>query len=129
MLKITPVVLFLAILLIQNPLKAQQKVSLFIETPCQATELPDEIYLPDNNPFTINPNPNQGDFILEFDDVLIKERAEISIYNIQGSIIWQNSVDDPGSQYPVHLKNAKSGLYLVTVRQGESLSREKLIVF
>lgn len=129
MIKTSPIVLIMAILLIQNPLKAQQKTSLFIETPCQATELPEEILAPDSDPFKILPNPNKGEFLLEFHDVQIRERAEITICNMQGSIIWQNSYAYLDSQYPVHLNDAKSGLYVVTIRRGESFSREKLIVF
>lgn len=124
-----PFMLFLTILVLHNPVKAQQSISLFIDTPCQISNQTEPIKLPDIDLFEIFPNPNQGDFTVKFIDTQLNERAEISIYDSRGKLIWLNCLEVTESQHPVHLSGISSGLYVVSINCGQLISREKLIIY
>lgn len=127
--KFLPMMLVLVILASLNPIVAQQVVRLSIETPCQVTSTPEHPALPDIDLFDIYPNPNQGDFAVKFDHVLLNEQLEISIYDSYGNLILLQTLKVTETQYPFHLQDIAGGLYVVSIQSGPLSSRKKLIIF
>jgi hypothetical protein len=77
----------------------------------------------------IIPNPNSGHFNLlpSFD---ISGKVEIEVFTSDGKcILTQNIKDHPqGAPLSLSLSGISAGLYYISVRKGENISREKLMI-
>lgn len=73
----------------------------------------------------IYPNPNDGNFILEYSNM--EMGAEINVYNAQGSIVYRSNVSEPELQQ-ISLPGLLKGLYFVNILDGKSQVTKKMVV-
>lgn len=79
----------------------------------------------------IIPNPNTGEFILEFDE-LTAEVITISITDLLGRVVYTEQVNNPSSgkvQLLIDISGLGSGIYSCSVKEGEQqVAVHKIIV-
>lgn len=76
----------------------------------------------------IKPNPNHGNFILEFGQKLM-EGGEVDIYSVVGKRIFRKLVAHPGeSSIQVKIPGMVPGLYLVKIRTKDGSYEKKILV-
>lgn len=73
--------------------------------------------------FRMYPNPNAGNFILEFND--LKEPAELRITDINGRVVHVEKIDD---RYTTVTAELAPGVYLLTIDSGNQYFKKKLII-
>jgi len=77
----------------------------------------------------IYPNPTQGNLVVEiksFEHVeSFDEKILFSLYDVSGRLIKQ--VDGESGTTTIDLHTEKDGLYLLVVKQGDNISRWKII--
>lgn len=81
------------------------------------------------NSFAIYPNPNNGEFAIEF-DVAEKENSFIEIKNVLGQTVKtiNNNVFVKGiNKTEIDVREFSSGLYFVQLQYGNRIIREKII--
>jgi hypothetical protein len=78
--------------------------------------------------FAIFPNPNNGEFTVKLNSNS-GNAINISVYDIRGRKIFNSSYDN-GSDFhqTVKLNNVQSGLYLVTIKDGDRNITRKIVV-
>ncbi len=75
--------------------------------------------------FAVYPNPSTGDVHIVLDEDQIG--SEVSVYNLLGTIVYQNIKTD----YNYHLLSTNKwakGIYIIEVKNGSKLSSQKLIL-
>lgn len=78
--------------------------------------------------FSIYPNPNTGEFNVVLHNV-ISDRVEILVHDIRGrEIFYKRYVNDSAFNKVVRLNTIQSGIYLVTVNDGDRSSTKKIII-
>jgi hypothetical protein len=77
--------------------------------------------------FTLYPNPNNGDFNVQFNSTSL-ENIELSVYDVRGRQIYWNSYANNGFfNENIQLNNLQSGVYLVKVKDGKNEITKKII--
>ena len=74
---------------------------------------------------TIYPNPTKGQFSVEITGSAIPDNSSISIYNLQGSMIYQN--DEPDILNEIDLSSQPNGIYMLRITIGSETSTWKII--
>lgn len=78
--------------------------------------------------FALYPNPNKGDFTIQFESDSIN-RVEIFVYDILGKKIYSNSFDNTlHFNQNIKLYDTSSGIYFVTIIDGNRRIVKKIIV-
>ncbi|SDR69064.1 Por secretion system C-terminal sorting domain-containing protein [Formosa sp. Hel1_31_208] len=78
--------------------------------------------------FLIFPNPNQGEFTIKLNSSS-NEDIIVDVYDIRGRRIFNNTyVNNADFNEVVRLNNVQSGMYLVTVSDGDKKTTKKIIV-
>ena len=78
--------------------------------------------------FTLYPNPNNGNFNIQFNSNSGNE-IKINVHDIRGREIFNKSYDNNGFfNENLQLNNAQSGIYLVTVQDGSRKEVKKIVV-
>lgn len=78
--------------------------------------------------FVIYPNPNSGNFTVNFTPNS-SENVEILVHDLRGRQIYQNKFSPIASfNQEINLKNAQTGIYIVTVKNGDKKEVNKIIV-
>jgi hypothetical protein len=73
------------------------------------------------------PNPNNGDFNIQFNSTS-NEPIELAIFDIRGRQIYQNVYTNNGFfNENLQLANLQSGVYLVKVKDGKNELTKKFI--
>ncbi|MEP5255965.1 MAG: reprolysin-like metallopeptidase [Winogradskyella arenosi] len=77
---------------------------------------------------SIYPNPNNGDFNVQFNP-RSGEAISLAVYDIRGRAIYAESYNSVSRfNETVHLQNAQSGVYLLTITDGGQKVTKKIIV-
>lgn len=77
--------------------------------------------------FSLYPNPNNGDFNIQFNSTS-SENIELSIYDLRGRQIYGNTYVNNGFfNESIRLSNLQSGVYLVKVKDGKNEITKKFI--
>lgn len=77
--------------------------------------------------FTIFPNPAKDNFTLQYD--VAQENASVSLYDISGRIMYQNTLSSTAGELQVNTGNYQAGIYIVVVKQNNKvIQQEKLII-
>jgi subtilisin-like proprotein convertase family protein len=77
--------------------------------------------------FSLYPNPNNGDFNIQFNSTS-SENIELSIYDVRGRQIYLNTYTNNGFfNENIQLNNLQSGIYLVKVKDGKNEITKKFI--
>ena len=74
---------------------------------------------------TIYPNPTKGQFSVEITGSAIPDNSSISIYNLQGSVIYQN--DEPDILNEIDLSSQLNGIYMLRITIDSETSTWKII--
>jgi subtilisin-like proprotein convertase family protein len=102
--------------------------SWFVEV-CETIETPlstDEFDLVD---YKIFPNPNNGEFNIQFKTSKSK-KIKIEVYDLSGRSIYKNSyeISDGAFNENIILNNAQTGLYILNLDNGINKTTKKIIV-
>ncbi|WP_053976315.1 reprolysin-like metallopeptidase [Mangrovimonas xylaniphaga] len=80
------------------------------------------------NKFTIFPNPNKGEFTIKLNS-LSGNDIKVDVYDVRGRLIYKKSFTNSSDFIQtIGLNNVQSGMYLVTVNDGERSATKKIIV-
>ena len=74
---------------------------------------------------TIYPNPTKGQFSVEITGSAIPDNSSISIYSLQGSVIYQD--DEPDILNEIDLSSQPNGIYMLRITIGSETSTWKII--
>lgn len=75
----------------------------------------------------IYPNPNKGNFTIQFNDA--SDKTAVSVHDIRGRVIFEKEYQSSGLfNETLQLKNAQAGMYLVTVKSGAKKTVKKIVV-
>jgi subtilisin-like proprotein convertase family protein len=78
--------------------------------------------------FTLYPNPNNGNFNIQFNSNSGNE-IKINVHDIRGRAIYSKSYTNIGLFYEnLQLSNVQSGVYLVTVQDGSRKEIKKIMI-
>ncbi len=78
--------------------------------------------------FALYPNPNKGSFKVQF-DATAGNQVGIAVHDISGRKIFERTYDNAGLfAEEVQLTNAQSGIYLVTVSNGNQKVVKRIVV-
>nr|WP_199000759.1 zinc-dependent metalloprotease family protein [Flavobacterium sp. ASV13] len=81
-----------------------------------------------NVDFVLYPNPNKGSFTIQFQSDSIN-RVQVYVHDILGKKVYSNSFDPtPFFNHNIQLSDIASGIYLVTVIDGDRRTVKKIIV-
>ncbi|MCB0852761.1 MAG: T9SS type A sorting domain-containing protein, partial [Bacteroidetes bacterium] len=77
--------------------------------------------------FSLYPNPNHGEFTIQFANS-VHVRA-YQIFSITGQLIKKENLESaPGSEWVVNLGNIPAGIYVFMVESGNDVIRKKFII-
>jgi hypothetical protein len=78
--------------------------------------------------FSLYPNPNKGNFTVKFNSAS-QNNVGITVHDMRGRIIFDNSYDNTGLfSQNIQLDNAQSGVYLVTVKNGDRKEVKRIVI-
>ncbi len=78
--------------------------------------------------FAMVPNPNNGDFRIQFNSNS-NRNIQISVYDMSGRTIFDRSYANHGLfEQEVRLQNAQTGVYLVSISDGENKMIKRVVV-
>ncbi len=78
--------------------------------------------------FKLYPNPNQGDFILEFDSDSTQD-IQISVFDLRGRKVLHQTFENTGKiNQPIRLNTQSAGVYIVKIEDGIKNKTEKIII-
>jgi len=97
------------------------------ESFCQfkiVVELPANIQKSKNNIFSLYPNPNSGEFTIEFDKL---QNANCQIYDVQGRLVFKEQISINQKSKSISL-DLNSGVYYLRLLNENGVFTEKFIV-
>ena len=78
--------------------------------------------------FNIYPNPNRGNFNIQFDNTTSNE-IKVNVYDMRGRIIFENNYSNQATfNENIQLNNAQSGVYLVSVTDGSQKIVKRIVI-
>ena len=78
--------------------------------------------------FKIYPNPNNGNFTVQFDSNSGND-IKVDIYDIRGRLIYGKSFESSGLfSQNLDMNNVQSGIYMVTVQDGDRKETKKIVI-
>ncbi|MFT3795132.1 reprolysin-like metallopeptidase [Flavobacterium sp.] len=78
--------------------------------------------------FALYPNPNNGDFNIEFKNHSTEE-VKVAVHDIRGRQIFGQSYKNTGLfNERIQMHNAQAGIYLVTVQSGDHKEVRKIVI-
>ena len=81
----------------------------------------------DKSAIKIYPTPSDGNLSIETDR-LVGQKANITVFDISGKIIWNQSISSFGPKEQIQLNNLNAGSYLMTVESEEQIYRRKIVL-
>ncbi len=80
------------------------------------------------NNFALYPNPNKGNFSIQFESISIND-INIAVHDLRGRSIFERNYPNTGMfSQNLQLDNVQSGIYLVTVKDGDKKVVKKIVV-
>lgn len=78
--------------------------------------------------FAIYPNPNRGNFNIQFDNTTSNE-IKVNVYDMRGRTIFENKYSNQATfNENIQLNNAQSGVYLVSVTDGNQKIVKRIVI-
>ena len=94
---------------------------------CSTTAVPLSVEENSIKDFSLYPNPNNGDFNVQFNSTS-NEPIELAVFDIRGRQIYQNVYTNNGFiNENIQLNNLQSGVYLIKVKDGKNELTKKFI--
>ena len=84
--------------------------------------------MPDSEIINLYPNPNNGNFNIEFLDPEKTEKSEIIISDLGGKQIYHVTISAEEITKQFDLANIRSGMYIMTVISKEIIVTKKFII-
>lgn len=80
--------------------------------------------------FAVYPNPNNGNFNIQFaNNSSNGNGVKVLVYDMRGRVILENNFENSATfNQNIQLNNAQSGVYLLTVTDGEIKQTKKIVV-
>ena len=79
--------------------------------------------------FELYPNPNKGEFTIKLDSSVASEEIKVYVYDMRGRIIFENSYSNQVTfTENIQLNNPQSGIYLVSITDGNSKVVKKIAI-
>jgi len=80
--------------------------------------------------FSTYPNPNEGEFTLEFQPSNVNDPVEVRILDVMGKEVFYDVWNNPTTLYKheINLRAQGKGLYILQIRQGEETVNRKLMI-
>ena len=80
--------------------------------------------------FAVYPNPNNGNFNVQFtSNASNGNGVKVLVHDMRGRVILENSYENSATfNQNIQLNNAQSGVYLLTVTDGEIKQTKKIVV-
>ena len=76
----------------------------------------------------VYPNPNKGSFTIDL-DLQSEKEAKVNVVDADGNEVYNKEVKGAKShKLEVKLKNSKKGMFIVTVRQGDTVMKSKIMI-
>jgi hypothetical protein len=80
------------------------------------------------NNFALYPNPNKGNFSIQFESISTND-INIAVHDIRGRSIFERNYPNTGMfSQNLQLDNVQSGIYIVTVKDGDKKVVKKIVV-
>ncbi|MCT4628477.1 S8 family serine peptidase [Winogradskyella sp.] len=80
----------------------------------------------------VYPNPSKGEFTISFESNLRSNDSNVNVdvYDLQGRLVYNNSFINASSIFKetIALNNAKAGVYMVNISEGNRTTSHKLII-
>jgi hypothetical protein len=78
---------------------------------------------------SIYPNPTKDGKLFIQSDALINELTTIKLYNLTGSLIFEQSINSAKSRIEINLSSANlsKGLYLINIQNNKSFITKKIL--
>ena len=75
------------------------------------------------------PNPNKGNFTVQFNSAS-NDDVNITVHDIRGRVIFDNQYTNNSGLFSqnIELENAQSGVYLVSIENGQRKEVKKIVV-
>jgi subtilisin-like proprotein convertase family protein len=78
--------------------------------------------------FAIYPNPNKGNFNIQFDNTTSNE-IKVNVYDMRGRTIFENNYSNQVTfNENIQLTNAQAGVYLVSVTDGNQKMVKRIVI-
>ena len=95
---------------------------------CSTTETPLSVDEFGVNDFAIYPNPNNGTFTIKLNSSSNKD-IKVNVVDVRGRQIFNNSyASNSEFNQVINLDNLQSGMYLVTVNDGDRKATKKIVI-
>ena len=79
------------------------------------------------NGVSIYPNPNNGEFMLSLNSTTRK--VNVGVYDVRGRLILDKTISNIGIiTETINLNNVQSGVYLITIQDGNRKTTKKIVV-
>lgn len=89
------------------------------------TALANEAFL--QNQFSLYPNPNKGNFTLEFKE--LTNSYSVEVFDVTGKTIYENSFGSSANLVQqINLENPMSGVYFINIKSDKGVATKKLII-
>jgi hypothetical protein len=109
--------------------KASQNVFLAVNSrnfTIQASLATDDFALQN---FELYPNPNRGNFNIQLDSNVTSSEIKVSVYDMRGRMIFDNKYSNQATfNQNIQLTNAQSGVYLVSVTDGNRKLVKRIVI-
>ena len=80
------------------------------------------------NNFSLFPNPNKGNFSVQFESISTND-INIAVHDLRGRSIFERSYPNTGIfSQNLQLDNLQSGIYIVTVKDGDKKIVKKIVI-
>jgi PKD repeat protein len=86
--------------------------------------IPEEKY--SNSSIKVYPNPTDGKFTFEIEDIYTDEVGEVKIINVLGETIYLSKVKNFKSE--IDLRNLQSGMYFLQVLYGKQVYNKQIVI-
>jgi hypothetical protein len=97
---------------------------------CFETIISNNVFIPKILEVKIIPNPNNGNFNIQFaNNSSNGNGVKVLVYDMRGRVILENNFENSATfNQNIQLNNAQSGVYLLTVTDGEIKQTKKIVV-
>jgi subtilisin-like proprotein convertase family protein len=78
--------------------------------------------------FSIYPNPNNGNFTVQFDSQSSND-IKVGVHDMRGRLVFEKDYQNTGTfNQNLQLNNVQSGIYMVTVQDGDRKETKKIVI-
>jgi hypothetical protein len=79
------------------------------------------------NNFSIYPNPNKGEFTIQFKE--LSADYSVEVFDVTGRVVFENFYNQNAElSQKISIQNPTSGVYFVNIKSGNSIVTNKIII-